>query len=287
MNFRSWLRSIEEASSAEPSQDIRRGSEGKYGSRAMLPVSFGLNNRAAASLIGGMGQTSAKILARKGAEPGQVPQLPNLEDMKRSMLKAIYMPLQLPTDYDEESGQVLYSGRNLMNRARGISPNNPLEDPGIWRVNKGDNASIVGGGSNMKTKLFTYNTSAGPHSNSSVYQSAVNFTEALMKVALMARIVQYSHVLNVDNPLLKDRQEFPTKPQDQQSNLIMMCSFVVNPKSKDAEIDSHDWQDVADRMDANNKNKKTPAAPAQPMPGTYSHNVGPGMSVPQTGPVTT
>jgi len=288
MNFSEWLISVEEAAqAAAPSQGLMRGPDATYGPRAMLPLDATFNNRATASLIGGIGAANASIRARKGAEPGQVPQFNNIEDIRRSMLKAIYMPLQLPTNYDENSGQVLYSGRSTMNMARGISQK-PLDDPGIWRVDNNNNTSIAAGGSNMKTKLFAYDTSTGPQHNAAAYQSAVNFTESLMKVGLMSRTLQYSHLLNVENPVLKDRQEFPTSRQGQQSNIIMMCSFTVSPKNKDAEIGGQDWGDIADQLSGGtNKNKNATQPPLQNAPGTYSQNVGAGIPTSQTGPVTT
>lgn len=262
MNFSEWLRVIEEANRATPSQGVLRGPEGTYGPRALLPVDATLNNRAVASLVGGIGAANAKILARKGAEPGQVPQFDKLDDIRRSMLKAIYMPLQLPIDYDENAGQTLYSGRSTMNMARGVSQK-PLDDSGIWRVDENNPTSIIGGGSGMKTKLFTYDTATGAQHNSAAYQSAVNFTEALMKVGLMSRTLQYSHVLNVENPVVKDRQEFPTDWQGQQSHLIMMCSFTVSPKNKDSDIGGQDWHDIADQLSGGANKKQTSQGPRQ------------------------
>lgn len=279
MNFREWLEGIEEATAVNTTQNTKWGPDSMYGgSRTMLPVSRGLNNRATASLIGGIGQARAKIAADMGAEPGSAPQLADLEDIRRNPIRSIYMPLQLPADWTPEEG-VLYAGKSLQNRAMRTSQK-PSEDPSVWGADKANPTSITGGGGGMKTVLFEYDKAVGPHADSAKYQTAVNFTQALMKVDLSTRLAQYSHLINLESPSLKDRQEMPVEAdqQGQKMHMVMMCSFVFSPRTKDTRLGGSEWEDIQDRLGVT----KTSGQPPQQRPRPNSRAARPVVSNPST-----
>lgn len=265
MNFREWLEGIEENTAVNTSQNTKWGPDSMYGgARTMLPVDRRLNNRATASLIGGIGQARAKIAADMGAEPGSAPQLADLEDIRKNPIRAVYMPLQLPADWTPQEG-VLYAGKGLQNRAMKTSQR-PSEDPSVWGVDKANKTSITGGGGGMKTVLFEYDKAAGPYADSARYQTAVNFTQALMKVDLSTRLAQYSHLINLENPSPKDRQEMPVQAdqQGQKMHMVMMCSFVFSPRTKDTRLGGNEWEDIQDRLNGTKASAQNPQQRARP-----------------------
>jgi hypothetical protein len=271
MRFREWLLVAERAPT--PTQNVSMGPDASYGgARTMLPLSGALGGRVGASVIGGIGAARKKISADTGAEPGSVPQLGELEDMRRQPIRSIYMPLQVPADWDPDHG-VLYSGKSLQNRALKVSQR-PAEDQQVWRVEQNNPNSIVGaGGPSMKTRLFVYDKSAGPQSDTVSYQTAVNFTQALMKVSLASNLAPYSHLLNLDNPEIRDRQEIPIEADEQGDKMhtVMMCSFVFSPRTKDTRIGGNDWDDIYDRLQGQSSNasaaQRTPGRPSAAKPG--------------------
>lgn len=273
MNFREWLKIYEDA---RPSQGVRHGPDSMYGGpRTMLPISWGMDNRAVGSIVGGIGDARAKIRSQMGAEPGSVPHLNNLEDIRRSALKAIYMPLQLlPEDWDSEGSR--RSGRSMINQARQISPN-PLKDDRIYNVIGGeqgvqtyiDTDALKMEPEQMKTRLYTFKKETR---NPNREETATNFTTALMQASLssMDMFGKYSHLLDVDKAHLKDRKMFPMpiNPEkyrtaddpegsvgDAEFYMVMMCSFEISPKNKNSHISGDVWDEIEAMRDAD-RNKK-------------------------------
>lgn len=235
----------------------------------MLPVSWGVDNKAVASVLGGIGDARAKIRAQMGAEPGSVPHLSNLEDIRKSVLKAIYMPLQLDhADLDGEGSR--RSSRSMINQAKRISPSNPLVDPGIWNVaGEGDNVRrIVVPSGKPKTKLYTY---ANGTRNPAREEAAIIFTTALMQVSLSSVEMygKYSHLLDVERAHLKDRKFFPMRneydAEGEDFCKVMMCTFEISPKDKNSHISGDVWDEIEAMRDAG-RNKKPPAPKTETEP---------------------
>jgi hypothetical protein len=258
MNFRTWLEHIEEATApprADVSQGIKRGPEGSYGARALLPLDFTLNNRAVASVIGGMGEANAKIRARMGAKPGNVPQFDRLDDMRRSGHKSVYMPLQLPAEWN---GQQFSLNTRLVTMASTFAPN-PLQSPKIWNCQGATQIDRAGEGDKLTT-LYSFKRSEGQKANINAYNSARAFTQALMQASLAAQLSNQSHLIDIQRPSITHVQEFPvavqgdSNPEDPQFNIILMCSFQFNPKNKDANVGYDTWSDFNNTLDTSKSN---------------------------------
>lgn len=270
MNFRKWLRMYEDN---RPSQGVRHGPDSMYGGqRTMLPISWGMDNRAVGAVVGGIGDARAKIRAQMGAEPGSVPHLSNLQDIRKSVLKAIYMPLQLDSaDLDGEGSR--RSSRSMINQAKRISPSNPLVDPGIWNVaGGGDNIGrLVAPAGKPKTKLYTYTNGAR---NPAREEAAISFTTALMQVSLSSVEMygKYSHLLDVERARLKDRKFFPMRneydAEGEDFYKVMMCTFEISPKDKNSHISGDVWDEIEAMRDTGRNKKpettKSDAEPAKP-----------------------
>jgi len=289
MNFRTWLVQIEEAAApprADVSQGIKRGPEGSYGARALLPVDFTLNNRAVASVIGGMGQANANIRARMGAKPGNVPTFDRLDDMRRSGHKSVYMPLQLPLEWD---GQQFSLNPRLVTMASKFAQD-PLQSPKIWNC-QGATQIDRSGVAKKLTSLYSFKKSEGQKANINAYNSARAFTQALMQASLAAQLSNQSHLIDIQKPYITHVQEFPvavqdnSNPEDPQFNLIMMCSFQFSQKNKDSNAGQDTWSDFNNNLDTSKSKDKNAQQQAAPAPLTYTQNVG--AFTPTTGPVTT
>jgi hypothetical protein len=271
----------------------------------MLPLDFTLNNRAVGSVIGGMGQANANIRARKGAEPGNVPQFDRLEDMRRSGHKSVYMPLQLPAEWD---GQQFSLNTRLVTMASKFSQN-PLQDPRIWNCQGATQIDRSGEG-NKLTTLYSFKRSEGQKANINAYNSARAFTQALMQASLAAQLSNQSHLIDTQRPSITHVQEFPvavqgdSNPEDPQFNLILMCSFQFSQKNKDSNAGYDTWSDFNNTLDTSKSNTQggqnsgarrpgqrnaargaTPARPAVPPNRRARPNRA--LQGQQTGPVTT
>lgn len=288
MNFREWLKILENSRPAT-SQGVKHGPDSMYGGpRTMLPISWGFDNRAVGSVIGGIGDARAKIRAQMGAEPGSVPHISNLEDIRRSSLKAIYMPLQLlPEDLDSENIRPL--NKSTVMRAKQLS-SNPLKDEGVYNVEGGgegvqahlDPADLNKDPDRMKTRLYTF-TKDDRHPRA--METAINFTTALMQASLssMEMFGRYSHLLDLDRMYVKDRKMFPVPVREDEYRtsedaetaepghnpefyMVMMCTFEINPKNKNAHIGGDVWDELESMRDASRKAAEAPKPAPVPAP---------------------
>lgn len=271
MKFRTWLSKVEEGiqrgrSMGNVDQTTGLGPTAHFGGqRAMLPVSWGVDNRAFAGLIGGVGEARAKIRARKGAEPGVASQYSWLDDMRRDGMQTAYMPLQLPTE-DEWGGQPISISKGLITQMR-YSFGDALENPRLWRVD--EEMRLIEPSGRPATDLYIKSRLRAERP--SRLEAAINYTTALMQASFMVKLSHYSHLLNLEKPILHHQpiMAFPMKerpdgkPYEENEDVdfykVMMCSFVFKPKSKEIDIDDDMHKEIERSLSA--KDEETPPPP--------------------------
>lgn len=278
MKFKVWLYSLEEENQrARPTVGNQLSTDGlgptsQYGPRAMLPISWHLNNRAVAGVIDGVGEARAKIRARKGAEPGVASQYHGLEDIRRDGLEVIYLPLQLPEGY---SGQSIRRSRGLVNSLKGLLGQNVNGD--IWRVESDNNVRLKDPDTSKSTELYVFAKDEGEDENR--LSSAIEYTEALMMAMISVKLKKYSHQINTDNlERPKDRkiETFPAGGREDDINKgkddedvrqyfykVMMCSFVLKSLEKGQHIDADMRDELADVLAGRTPKPRTTPPPQQ------------------------
>lgn len=153
MKFKEWLGKIEEAMTkniAGPGSNTDRsalyGLSAQYGHRGtQTPISFGLNNKAMASLIAGVGSGVGSALDRSGFTVTPPPSLTPFPTTQKKLVRNYSLPLQLPYEEGEEMPIVNTSNstRNLfMKLGQVIVDKDPLKDA---RVRKLDDAGDAKG----------------------------------------------------------------------------------------------------------------------------------------------
>jgi hypothetical protein len=256
MRFKAWLYNLEENRQRSSATNLGNqiGTDGlgpttQYGPRAMMPVSWGVDNRAVAGVIDGIGGARANIRARDGAEPGVASHYHGLEDVRRDGLEVIYMPLQLPKGYN---GQAIRRSRGLVNSLKSIVGD-------IWQVEPENNIRLKDVGGEKATELYFFVKDEGEDPNK--LSSAIEYTEALMMASIATRLQKYSHHIKTDSPSIKDRK-IETAPAGGKASevdrgfadekvkryfyKIMMCSFVLKSIHKDQHIDADMRDELAD-----------------------------------------
>lgn len=267
MNFRNWLSAIEESQRLRPQsggsnqdQTTGMGPTSQFGGgRAMLPISYGVDNRAFAGVLDGIGSARSKIRARKGAEPGVASQYDKLDDLRRGTMQTANMPLQLPADYSVEDGGIIKVTGSLIAQIKS-SFGDPIQSPLVYNLDKDGNLKYPSQGG---TRLYVF--TKGKEESPAELESAVNYTTALMQASLTTRLSQYSHLLSLDRPVDPRDQKilpFPLK-KDQDGNdyqfyKAMMCAFVFNPKNKESEIDRDMHSQIDNTMQRNNRQETRP-----------------------------
>jgi hypothetical protein len=265
MNFKEWICRIEEGNQrARPSQGVGNpdmttgmGPASHFGGpRAMLPISPGIDNRAFAGVMDGIGAARSKIRARKGAEPGVASQYDTLDDIRRSSMQTVNMPLQLPADWSIENNGVIGMSKGLLAQIKS-SFGDPLQSSSVYNLDEKGHIKYPSSQGSTRLYIFT----KGKDENPAEYDSAVNYTTALMLASLTTRLSQYSHLLNLDRPIdPRDRKVLPFPLKNNQEGAApqfyyaMMCAFVFSPKNKDSEI-SDDMYSNIDRIMQQNKNQ--------------------------------
>lgn len=262
MKFRDWLHRIEEGNVRSPAagntdQSTALGPLSQFGGeRAMLPISYGVDNRAFAGLIGGVGEARAKIRARKGAEPGVASQYHWLDDIRRDAMQTANLPLQLPLDWDNEGRQISIS-KGLLGQIKQMF-GDPLNSDKIYRVD--ESVRLIYPDEPLTT-LYKHRRikSEDPYR----LEAAINYTEALIRASFMVRLSKYSHLLNLDRPVPHQRKiiSLPMKErfgpdgeaipyadgEEAEFYKVMVCAFVFKPINKDAGVDD-DIHGEIDRM---------------------------------------
>lgn len=246
MKFKTWLAGIEEGiQRSKPqggmsNQDMTTGlgpTSHFGGQRAMLPISYGFDNRAFAGVVDAVGSARSKIRARKGAEPGVASQYGSLEDIRKDPMQTVNMPLQVPADWRFENNGIIYSSKGLIAQMKS-SFGDTLKSQSLYNVDEEGHLRQPSGQPATRLYLMT----KGVDENPSELESAINYTTALMQASITTNLSQYSHLLNLERPIIKDRKilPFPLEssggqgPQRFYKN--MMCAFVFKARGKDSDI---------------------------------------------------
>lgn len=272
MKFKTWLKTIEEANQrsrqpvGNPDQTTGLGPTSHFGGpRAMLPISPGIDNRAFAGVMDGIGSARAKIRARMGAEPGVASQYSPLEDIRRDGLQTAHMPLQLPEEWD---GQPISIGKGLIAQIK-YSFGDALENNNLWRVD--DQMNLIEP-EVKSTKLYTSRRLR--NESPAELEAAINYTTALMQVSFMVKLSKYAHLLNLDRPNLHNRsiavfplqEKHSAEPYGPNDNpefyKVMLCAFVFKPKNKDIDV----GDDIHSQIDKIISNKEEEQAAEKPRP---------------------
>lgn len=232
MRFGEWLKTIGEAQTQGNAP----------GNSVLGPASMAVDNRATRSVMGGIGDAMSKMRARDGAEPAAAQGFDRLGDVRKDIMHTVYMPLQ--DDKRRSPGdRPSYMSRSLVLAVASLS-NDLLKDPGIYHVDE-TNTNIANSGANadgMKTRLYEFQKD---NINKTEFDSAVNYTTALMQASLVSGLGKYSHLIDLERPQITQRKLFPVKSNaDGKFHQIMMCAFVFQPIDKHANIDRNTYSDI-------------------------------------------
>lgn len=267
MRFGEWLKTIEETQT-----------QGSAPGRSVLgPASMAVDNRAVRSVVGGIGDAMSKMRARDGAEPAAAQGFDRLGDTRKDIMRTVYMPLQ---DGKEraEGDKPYYMSKSLVLTIRNLS-DEPLKDHGIYQVDD-TNANISNRDANpssMKTRLYEFQKD---NINKNDFDSAVNYTTALMQASLAANLGKYSHLIDLERPRIAERRLFPVNTgAEGRFNQIMMCAFVFHPIDKHANLDRSTYDDIEGLISGGQQTRNRPAPGAR-----QSQSNKPGKPLPPAGP---
>lgn len=274
MKFKKWLYELEEAQKfvatmANQDRTTGLGPTSHYGGgRSMLPISYGVDNRAFAGVVDAIGTARAKIRSRKGAEPGVASQYNPLEDLRRDGILTANIPLQMP----EWNGDPISITKGLIAQIKS-SFGDPLKNPRMWRVDENMNLILPAG--QAITELYTFSRLKGEEATR--LEAAINYTTALVQASLTSRLAEYSHLLNLDRPQIKSRSMMPlpvrerdglgSEPmpykdgEDATFYKVMVCAMTFGPKNKDSDMGDN-IQGEIERMVADERRKAQAQASA-------------------------
>lgn len=143
MNFKNWLGTIEEAgrgtvnrpsSSVVTDRSAIYGLAGQFGhASTQLPISFGYQNKAVASLISGIGGSLEKVFQKKGRSISPPANIADLPESRDRMITYGILPLQLPL-IKSEVGDYQRININYSTVSK-IIPD-PMRDPSVVKTNQ-------------------------------------------------------------------------------------------------------------------------------------------------------
>ena len=156
MKFREWLDKIEEAggnvkqvagSGSNTDRSALYGLSAQYGHRGtQLPISLGLNNKATASLIAGIGSGIGASLDSSGFSATAPPNITPFPTTKNQLVRHYSLPLQLPYEEGEDRPITKVSNSSykslFMRLGQIIQDRDPLKDPRVRQA--GDDGSEGG-----------------------------------------------------------------------------------------------------------------------------------------------
>lgn len=237
----------------------------------MMPISWGIDNRAAAGVIDGVGGARAQIRARKGAEPGVASQYHMWDDIRKDGLTVMYMPLQLPHEDSGLNRSPLTNTKGLVQLLKGEG--DPLKNPNVWLVDPDSNVRLKEQPSGNKPNRLFY-VEKGKSESQQLKYDAEQFTMALMFASLSTRLKDYAHMLNVEKPHIKDQkiERVPFRSDEGGYYYVMMCSFILKSLHKDQQIDGALRDELERILTGDRPNPQT--KPAQSPPPTRQQNVG-------------
>lgn len=146
MKFKEWLNKIEEANTkntAGPGSNTDRsalyGLSAQYGHRGtQVPISWGIDNKATASLVAGIGGGIGAELNKSGFNLAAPPSITKFPEMTSKLVRNYSLPLQLP--YEEGSDRPVVNTSNstkslFMKLGQIIQDKDPLQDPRVRQLN--------------------------------------------------------------------------------------------------------------------------------------------------------
>jgi len=152
MRFKEWLGKIEEATTNNtpgPGSNTDRsalyGLSAQYGHKGtQVPISMGIDNKAAASLIAGVGGGVGSALNRSGFTVTAPPTLTKFPETKQKLVRNYSLPLQLP--YEEDSDRPVVNTSNstknlFMKLGQIIQDKDPKNDPRVRKLGEDPNIS--------------------------------------------------------------------------------------------------------------------------------------------------
>jgi hypothetical protein len=152
MKFREWLGKIEEntknvaTSASNTDRSALYGLSAQYGHRGtQTPIGWGLNNKATASLIAGVGSGVGSALDRSGFTVTAPPSITPFPTTNKKLVRHYSLPLQLPYEEGEDMPIVnmSYSTKNLFIKlGRLIRERDPKKDARVRQA--GDNGDETG-----------------------------------------------------------------------------------------------------------------------------------------------
>lgn len=236
------------------------GPTSQYGQRAMMPISWGIDNRAFAGVVDGIGSARAKIRARKGAEPGIASQYRSLDDIRRDGIYFMYMPLQLPMDgLDYKEARPISVTKGLVDSLKSFFGDSETILK-LWRVDAYQPTKLVPPIGRGSTVLYSFRKDEEENSNKLL--SAINYTKALMQASLSIKLSSHSHRIDTDRPQVRDEKiESFSLGKEEKTNKevfykVMMCSFILKSRHKGSDV-GDDTQGEIDRIMADKDQKTT------------------------------
>lgn len=247
MRFKNWLVKTENASMKNRSggnvdRTTNMGPASHFGgSRTLMPISLGIDNRAFAGVVDGIGSARSKVRDEMGAEPGAASTYEKLQDMKREAVFSFYMPLQLPIEY---LGQSIYITKSLISKIKSEF-GDPMENVKVYNV-ENDNKTMRQRSEEMGTMLYTF---AKNNINPSELESAQNYTTAMMMASIQMKLSAKSNSLSIANPELVQRKSLPFRLDgSERFYKLMMCAFRIRPKDNDLAFGDSDEIDNIERI---------------------------------------
>lgn len=248
MKFKNWLVKTENASMKNRSglgnvdRTTNLGPAANFGSsRTLMPISLGIDNRAFAGVVDGIGSARAKVRDEKGADPGAASSYEKLQDMKKEAVFSFYMPLQLPIEY---SGQSIYITKSLTSKIKSEF-GDPINNMKVYNV-ENDNQTMRPREEEMGTILYTFTKN---NINPSELESAQNYTTAMMMASIHMKLSAKLNSVNVLNPELVQRKSLPFRLEgSERFYKLMMCAFRIRPKDNDLAFGDSDEIDNIERI---------------------------------------
>lgn len=233
MNFKKWMALTEAGgttrnrptSQSNVDRSSLYGLSAQYGHRGtQVPISWGLNNKATAGFLAGIGSGIDKAQRDSGFEPSPPPQIQNFPMSGATHIETGYLPLQLPKILATNETLPGFKLSGLASYEADLSKQvyNFVRDP-----ENDDRVRKPSDNPNDRNKFATLKSMGGGASD--LYAIAKNFTRALIKITIINRMFEKN--LNTKYDLSKGRLG---KEHVEDDNLV--CVFYFEPmKTADEE----------------------------------------------------
>jgi hypothetical protein len=226
MRFKEWLEKIDESAprtqNAPSPFTAAANAASRFGSGAtQLAISADLDNATVAGLAGGVGSAINRNLQRMGHNIAQTPRIEPFPRDKKPLIEHGSLPLQLPIiDGRPVLGQSFTYGKAGVRSLRGLVSDRSYEDGKIRKVGE-DLDEIAPPG-----KFELYQRIENREDAIRSYQTAVNFTQALIHVIIrdkMQNVDKLKNKYDVDSMKLESTQT--------NENNTITCVFSFKPNA--------------------------------------------------------